>query len=477
MSIPASKVADLSQEFSGPLLQAGDTHYDEVRQVHNGFVDKRPALIARCRGVADIVAAVKFARAADIPVAVRGGGHNVSGRATIEGGLMIDLSLLKGISVSPGTRRVRAQGGVTWGEFNRETQVHGLATTGGVVSTTGIGGLTLGGGLGWLLGSQGLAIDNLRAVELVTADGDVLMVSAEQHPDLFWALRGGGGNFGIAASLEYNLQPVGPTIHGGAVFHPFSAGEDMLRFYRDMTESAPDDLTLFAGFLHAPDGSGNKLGAIVAAYCGPADGADQVLKPLKSFGPPAMDMLGPISYCQVNTLFDAALPRGARNYWKSSFVSGLTDDAIRALVDTYTSVTSPMSQLLLEHFHGALTRVAPDATAFPHRQAGYNLVMISQWTAPAEDQRHVAWTRERYAALQPYARGARYSNYLDHDDTADAAVAAYGGNYTRLQQIKAKYDPDNFFRQNLNVKPAEPSRPGAAAERPAAAGEAGRLAP
>jgi FAD/FMN-containing dehydrogenase len=464
MSIPASRVTDLSNIFSGPLLQPGDTQYDETRQVHNGFVDKRPALIARCRGVADIVAAVNFARANDIPVAVRGGGHNVSGRATIEGGMMIDLSLMKGIMVSPAARRVRAQGGVTWGEFNRETQIHGLATTGGVVSTTGIGGLTLGGGLGWLIGTHGLAIDNLRSVELVTADGQVRTVSAEEHPDLFWALRGGGGNFGIAASLEYKLHPVGPTIHGGAVFHPFSAAEDVLRFYRDLSASAPDELTLFAGLLHAPDGSA-KLAGIVAAYCGPADRAEQALKPLRSFGPPAMDLLGPISYCQINTLFDAALPRGARNYWKSTFLNALTDEAIHAIVDSYASVTSPMSQLLLEHFHGALTRVAPDATAFPHRQAGYNLVMITQWTTPAEDQRHVAWTRERYAALQPFARGARYSNYLDHDDTTDAAAAAYGANYARLQQIKATFDPDNFFRQNLNIKPAA----AAASERPGAA--------
>ena len=465
MSIAAAKVTDLANVFAGVLLQPGDTHYDETRQVHNAFVDKRPALIARCRGVADIVAAVKFARANDVPVAVRGGGHNVSGRATIEGGMMIDLSLMKGIMVSPAARRVRAQGGVTWGEFNRETQVHGLATTGGVVSTTGIGGLTLGGGLGWLLGTHGLAIDNLLSVELVTADGSVLTASASEHPDLFWALRGGGGNFGIAASLEYELHPVGPVIHGGAVFHPFSAAEEMLRFYRDTSANAPDELTLFAGLLHAPDGSGAKLAGIVAAYNGPADRADQALKPLKSFGPPAMDLLGPIPYCQINTLFDAALPRGARNYWKSTFLGALTDDAIRAIVDAYASVTSPMSQLLLEHFHGALTRVAPDATAFPHRQAGYNLVMVSQWMTAAEDQRHVAWTRERYAALQPFARAARYSNYLDHDDTADAAAAAYGENYPRLQQIKAKYDPDNFFRQNLNIRPAVAAvseRPGAA---------------
>jgi FAD/FMN-containing dehydrogenase len=380
--------------------------------------------------------------------------------------MMIDLSLMKGVVVDPSARTARAQGGVTWGEFNRETQVYGLATTGGVVSSTGIGGLTLGGGLGWLLGTHGLAIDNLRGAEIVTAAGDVIHASAEEHSDLFWALRGGGGNFGIAASLEYGLHPLGPMMHGGAVFHPFAAAENVLRFYRDLTSRISDDLTVFAGMLHAPDGSGNKLIGLVAAYSGPAERAADALEPLKTFGPPIMDMLGPISYCQINTLFDASLAPGNRNYWKSSFLSGLTDDAIRVIVQQYASVSSPMSQLVIEHFHGAVTRVAPDATAFPHRQAGYNLVMVSQWTDPAEDQRHVVWTRNCYAALQPHTRAARYSNYLDHDDTTDAAAAAYGDNYARLQQIKAKYDPDNFFRQNLNIKPADsaPRRDSAAAE-------------
>ena len=452
MSIPAARIAELASNFSGPLVTPEHREYDDVRQVHNGFVDKRPALIARCRGVADIVAAVRFARANNIPIAIRGGGHNVSGRALIEGGLVIDLSLMKGVVVDPQTRVARAQGGVTWAEFNRETQVYGLATTGGVVSSTGIAGLTLGGGLGWLMGRYGMVVDNLRRVELVTADGDVVNVSADEHPDLFWAVRGGGGNFGIAASLEYQLHPVGPMIHGGPVFHAFADGAQVLRFYRDFTRDLPDDLTVFAGFVHSPDGAA-KLAGMIAAYTGPAEDAERILQPLKSFGTPVMDAIGPIPYSQVNTLFDGALPRGARNYWKSSFLTDLTDDAIRAMVDAYECVTSPMSAVLLEHFHGAAVRVAPEATAFPHRVGGYNMLILSQWSNASEDQRHVAWARERYSAMQPFTRTARYMNYLDHDDASQSA-AAYGVNYPRLQQIKAKYDPDNFFRQNLNIEPA-----------------------
>ena len=459
MSLNSANVSDLAATFAGQLVGPSDADYEAVRKVHNGLVDKRPALIARCRGVADVVDAVKFARQGNIPVAIRGGGHNVSGRATIDDGLLIDLSLMKGVQVDPRGRTARAQGGVTWGEFNRETQLHGLATTGGVVSSTGIAGLTLGGGIGWLLGKHGLAIDNLRSAEIITAEGEVVTTSAESHADLFWAIRGGGGNFGIAASLEYNLQPIGPVVHGGLLVHPFAAAEDLLRFYRDFTAECPDDLTVFLGMLHAPDGSGAKLAAMVACYCGPGDRADAALARLRAFGSPVMDTTGPMPYCVVNTLFDASLPRGARNYWKSSFLSGLSDDAIRAIVDTYASCRSPMSQVVLEHFHGAASRIAPDATAFPHRLVGYNYLVLGQWSDPADDQRVMSWTRERYAAIQPFIGAGRYSNYLDHDDATDVAAAAYGPNYRRLQEIKAKYDPENFFRQNLNIRPSGDQRP------------------
>jgi FAD/FMN-containing dehydrogenase len=472
----AARIAttDFPQTFAGRLVGPADSDYDDVRRVHNGLVDKRPALIARCRGTADIVDAINVAQQTKMPIAVRGGGHNVAGRATIEGGLLIDLSLMKGVHVDAGNRVVRAQGGVTWGEFNRETQLHGLAVTGGVVSSTGIAGLTLGGGFGWLLGSHGLAIDNLRSADIVTASGSVLTASADENADLFWAIRGGGGNFGVAASFEYDVHPIGPIVHGGLIAYPFAMAEDVLRFYREFTANVSDDLTVFCALAHAPDGSGAKIAAIAACYSGPQETAAAALAPLKAFGKPVLDLLGPIPYCQINAMLDAGLPRGARNYWKSSFLSGLSDDAIRAMIDIYASVPSPMSQLMVEHFHGATSRVAQDATAFPHRQVGYNFMLLSQWMQPADDQTNMAWARERYATMQPFVSSLRYVNYLDHDDTRDAAAAAYGPNYRRLQEIKTKYDSGNLFRQNLNVQPLDQGASQRAVDRPAT--DAGRAA-
>ena len=350
-------VSDLAARFSGQLLQPTDAGYDDARRVHNGLIDKRPTLIARCRNTADIVDAVNLARDNGLEVAVKGGGHNVAGRATINGGLLIDLSLMKGIHVDPAARIARAQGGVTWGEYNRETQLHGLASTGGVVSTTGIAGLTLGGGLGWLQGKYGLAIDNLRAAQIVTADGRVLTAGADENADLFWGIRGGGGNFGIAASFEFRVHPVGPMIAGGLAAHPLERGRDVLRFFRERTASLPDELTLFCGILHAPDGSGHKIAGLVAAHCGALADGEAALKPLKAFGPPVMDHLGPIPYSVQNTLIDASLPKGARNYWKANFIPALTDEAIDVIVDSYARVPSPMSQIVIEHGHGAMTRI------------------------------------------------------------------------------------------------------------------------
>src|SRR6266481_5692088 len=300
-SVPtvADVAAEFSGTFSGQLLRPADAGYDEARTVHNGLVDKRPALIARCRGVADVVDAVNLTRKLGLEVAVRGGGHNVAGRAIIDGGLVIDLAPMKGIHVDPKSRTVRAQGGVTWAELNRETQLHGLAVTGGVVSTTGIAGLTLGGGLGWLMSKYGFALDNLRSVALVTATGEVLQASRDEHPDLFWALRGGGGNFGVATSFEYQLHPVGPTVTGGVIAHPIEHARDALRFFRDCTASLPDELTVVAGLIHAPDGSGAKLAGIVTCHCGSLAAGEKAMQPLKQFGSPAMDALGPMPYCEV----------------------------------------------------------------------------------------------------------------------------------------------------------------------------------
>ena len=322
--------------FAGELLLPGDDGYERARRVHNGLVDKHPALIARCRGTADVVDALAFARGRGLPVSVRGGGHSVAGRAVIDDGVMIDLATMKGTQVDPTTMTVRAQGGVRWGELNRETALHGLATTGGLVSTTGIAGLTLGGGLGWLMSKYGLAVDNLRSVELVTADGQVLNVTDTEHSDLFWALRGGGGNFGIATWLEYQLHPL-RQVTGGLVAHPFEAAGDVLRFYRDFTQDLPDELMVLAGLVHAPDGSGTKLAAFVVCHSGDPALAEVDLKPLLAWGSPVVVSVGPMPYPVMNTLLDDAYPEGALNYWKSSFVRDLDDGLIDAVVDRFAS--------------------------------------------------------------------------------------------------------------------------------------------
>jgi FAD/FMN-containing dehydrogenase len=449
----AEAVTELAKTFAGQLLQPTDLDYEEARKVHNGLVDKRPALIARCRGVADIVEAVHLAHTLNLEVAVRGGGHNVAGRATIDGGLMIDLSLMKGIHVDAKTRTARAQGGVTWGEFNRETQLHGLATTGGVVSTTGIAGLTLGGGIGWLMGKYGLALDNLRSVELVTADGCALRLSEDENTDLFWGVRGGGGNFGIATSLEYRLHTVGPTITGGLLCYSLNVARDVLRHYREIAASAPDEVMLVASLVGAPDESGTKLAAIAACHCGSLPEGEAAMRRLKAFGRPVIDTIGPMSYCELNTMLDEGYPKGALNYWKSHFLADLTDEAIDTMVDAFERCPSPMSEIMLEHFHGVATRVGISNTAFPLRSAGYNFFVLSQWMSPADTESCMAWARETYAAMQPFVGLGRYVNYFDDDESWEPVAAAYGPNYRRLLELKAKYDPSNFFHMNQNIRP------------------------
>lgn len=444
--------------FAGELLQPEDAGYDEARRVHNGLIDKRPALIARCTGTADVVAAVNAARVHGWEVSVRGGGHNVAGTAVTDGGLMIDLSGLKGIHVDPAAKTVRAQGGVLWKELNRETQLHGLAVTGGVISTTGIAGLTLGGGLGWLMTKLGLAADNLISVELVTADGTVLQVSEDEHPDLLWGLRGGGGNFGVATSLEYRLHPIGPMITGGIVAHPLEAGPDLLRFVREFAAELPDEMMIAAGFVHAPDGSGAPLSAIALCHCGPLDQAEADLKAVLEFGSPVMTMISPMPYEAVCQMLDDAFPRGALNYWKSTFLSELSDEVIETMADRFATCPSPMTPMIVEHFHGEVCRVPVEATAVPHREDGYNLVINGVWLDPETTEANVAWVRESYDALAPYAVSRRWVNYLPPEEADDAGLrAAYGPNYERLVELKARYDPDNMFRLNANIKPAQPA--------------------
>jgi FAD/FMN-containing dehydrogenase len=452
MSLLAEAIDHAAPSFTGQLLRPSDAGYDEFRRVHNGLVDRSPAAIARCRGVADVMDAVKLARTLGLEVAVRGGGHNVAGHATLDRGLLIDLSPMKGIYVDREALTVRAEGGVLWRELNRETQLHGLATTGGVVGSTGIAGLTLGGGIGWLMPRFGLALDNLRSAQLVLADGRVVRTSADDNADLFWAIRGGGGNFGIATSLEYDLHAVGPTITGGAVVHPISRAVDVLRFFRDTCEHLSDQMMVVADLQTAPDGSNAKLAAIAAAHSGSLRDAEAAVRPLKAFGPPMLDALGPIAYSALNTMLDPAFPRGALNYWKAQFLADLGDDAIRTIVRSFEACPSPMSHIIIEHVHGAASRIPVSSTACTLRTAGFNVVIISQWQNPDDTERGVDWARNTFAALTPYLAPTRYVNYLEAD-AVNSAVIAYGPNLSRLRELKAKWDPDNFFRRNVNVTP------------------------
>jgi FAD/FMN-containing dehydrogenase len=443
-------VQQFAAGLRGPLLRASDPGYDEARTVWNGMIDRRPALIARCAGVADVMAAVRFARAHGLLLAVRGGGHNITGNAVCEGGLMIDLSPMKSVRVDPVKRIARAEAGLTWGEYNRETQAFGLASTGGVVSTTGIAGLTLGGGLGWLMGKHGLSCDNLLSADIVTADGQFLTASAEQNPDLFWGLRGGGGNFGIVTSFEYQLHPVGPVL-AGMIIHPISEAKVVLRFYRDFCRSCPDEMLAAAALMTSQDGT--PVAVIIAAHIGDLSAGERLMAPLRQFGTPLADTIAPTSYVELNTLFDAAVPYGGvQRYWKSSFLKELGDDVLDIMIARSAKMLSPMSMVLFFHMHGAATRADRDATAFGLRQDQWDYDVISQWTDPAETAQHVQWTREFWNAVEPFATGEVYVNHLDAEE-ATRIRAAYGGHYDRLVALKNKYDPTNLFRLNQNIKP------------------------
>lgn len=446
-------LGQLPARFSGQLVKPNDPDFDDLRRVHNGLVDRHPALIARCRSTQDVADVVKFAVGAGLEIAVRGGGHNVAGRATCDRGVVIDLSLMRGVVVDAGSRLARVQGGATWREFNAATQTHHLAATGGVVSSTGVGGLTLGGGFGWLMGVCGLAVDNVRSIQAVTANGHVVNASAVEASDLFWAMRGGGGNFGIATSFEFGLHPIGPKVTGGMLAHPFAVSRDMLRRYRDVTQTAPDALTVVAGLGHLPDGVA-KVGMLAACHCGPPDMAERETKGLTTFGQPVMTAFGPIEYTQLNAMFDDDYPRGTLNYWKSSLLSVLSDEAIDTMVDSFARCPSPMSAVFLEHIHGAATRVPMSETACPHRTPGYNLLVMGQWTQASDTVRCVQWTRDTYDAMRPFMAALRYVNYLDQDEGDDPGAAAYGPNYPRLRAVKTRYDPMNVFHLNQNIPPA-----------------------
>ena len=457
-------IAELRERLRGPVLAPGDDGYDAARRIWNAMIDRQPGAIARCTGAADVMAAVRVARERDLLVSVRGGGHNVAGTAVCEGGLMIDLQLMKGIHVGPAARRAFAQPGLLWGELDRETAAFGLATTGGLVSTTGIAGFTLGGGLGWLMRQHGLACDNLRSAQVVTADGDLVTASPDDNSELFWGIRGGGGNFGIVTMLEHELYPH-RNVLAGAVLHPFERAGDLLRSFRDVAADAPDELTAHAGLISGPDGT--KMGAVLACYASPDDAGfpagERALEPLRSFSSPLADTIGVRPYVEWQAMFDEANAYDCRNYWKSSVLKRLEDGAIDAAVERFASAPSVRSSLLIEGLGGAVARVDEDATAYTHRDAAFDFLISSIWDDPADDEANVSWTRQTFEALTPYARGSVYVNYLGSEGE-DRVRQAYGpAKYDRLVELKNRYDPTNLFQLNQNIKPTA-SRTRVAAE-------------
>jgi FAD/FMN-containing dehydrogenase len=438
--------------FNGTVLRPGDDGYEDARKIFNALVDKRPSVIARCTSTADVVAALNHGREEGLEISVRGGGHNVSGRAVTEGGLMIDLSPMKAVAVDAAGRTITSQPGVLWGELNEAAHSQGLATTGGVISTTGVAGLTLGGGVGWTQPKFGPAIDNLLSAEVVLATGDVVTADESSEPDLFWAIRGGGGNFGVVTSFTFRAYPL-ETVLGGIVAWPLDAAQDVGGLYRSLSASIDDDVMMDYALVHAPDGSGMKICAIVV--CDAADDPDKAeadLRPLREFGPPAVDTVERIPYPVMNTLLDAGLPHGDLYYWKSAFFPDVPSEMIEVLVSAFGKSPSIQCGMFTELFHGAVTRVAPTATAFPHRRAGHNFIMNTQWTDPAQNEECIAWQRGLFDALRPFMSDEVYVNYLDSDDQ-ERIRAAYGPNYERLVELKRRYDPNNLFRLNQNIVP------------------------
>ncbi len=444
-------LASLRSHLRGSVVSPSDQGYDTVRRIYNASIDRRPAAIVRCAGAADVMRAVAFARQAEHPMSIRGGGHNVAGRAVCDDGVMIDLSPMKSVRVDPVRKRAYAEPGVTYKDFDHETQAFGLATTGGTVSATGIAGLTLGGGIGWLMRVHGLACDNLVSADVLTADGRLIRASKDEHPDLFWGLRGGGGNFGVVTSFEYQLHDLGPFL-AGMLVHPINRAGELWRFHRDALAKAPDEVIAFAALLCGPDGQ--PIAVQVPAYFGPLDQGEKALQPFRQFGPPVADMVTASSYVAHQQLLDPGLPSGLYNYWTSNFLRNLSNEVIDIVVDSFSRAPTPLCVLVVEQLGGAVRRVPESETAVTLREGEYNLVIIGRWADPADADATIAWAKQLNRALAPHSLEAAYVNYLAEDESERIPLIYGAARYKRLQELKRKYDPENVFRMNVNIAPA-----------------------
>lgn len=463
-TVDAAALEALSVQLRGTVLRDGDAAYDEARSVWNAMIDRRPGLIVRCAGAADVIAAVNFARENSLLVAVRGGGHNIAGSAVCDGGLMIDLSQMKSVRVDPATRRAWVEPGATLADVDAETQAFRLAVPTGINSTTGISGLTLGGGFGWITRKFGLTIDNLLCADVVTADAKLLRASQTENPDLFWALRGGGGNFGVVTAFEFKLHQVGPQVLSGLVVHPFADAENVLREYRAALEAAPNELTCWAVMRQAPplpflpaEWHGKEVLVLAMCYCGDLQEGEKATQRLRAIGTPIADVVGPNPFTGWQQAFDPLLTPGARNYWKSHDFTELSDSAVEVVTAAIPRLPGPECEIFIGHVGGAAGRVTADATAFPQRSAHYVMNVHARWREPEMDQACIDWARGLYEAAKPYAAGTAYVNFMPGDEV-DRVEAAYGGNYRRLLEIKQRYDPLNLFRMNQNLRPMESRR-------------------
>jgi FAD/FMN-containing dehydrogenase len=449
--LPAATMDGFRQSVRGDVILSSDPRYETARPVWNGNIRKTPAMIVRCAGVADVQRCIDFAREHQVLLSIRGGGHSAPGYGSNDGGIVLDMGPMKGIQVDPVARSARVQGGVLWKEFDHETQAFSLATTGGTVSNTGVAGLTLGGGLGWLMGKHGATVDNLLSADVVTADGQFRKVSAAENPDLFWALRGGGGNFGAVTSFEFRLHPISQTL-SGLVLWPLDQARDVLRRYRDFAATLPDEAEAYAALLTSPDGV--PMVGLILGYNGDMSEGERLFAPLRAIGTPAADMMGPMSYGARQTMLDQpGAIHGLHRYWRSAFTEQLSDSFLDVLIEGAGRFTSPMSALFLFYVHGAITRVPEGAMAFAARRTQWDFDVIGQWEDPAQSARHIGWVRELWAQLEPHASATAYINHLAADDRPETVRASYGSNYARLREMKRKWDPLNLFRINSNIAP------------------------